>query len=216
MLKIMTKIALTAIVGLALSTSANAGIIINEVFQNPNAVSDADGEWFELFNSGLTDIDINGWTFSDNDTDSEIINNGGSLIISSGGFLVLGKNSDFSANGGIVIDYQFSGGHLANSADELALFDDLLQEVDRVEWDNGVTFPKNAGASMALTSFSADSSLGSNWAASTLLQASGDFSSAGKCNDDVGQTCSVSVPEPTTFAIFALGMIGLASRKFKK
>ncbi len=79
--------ALTTIIALTLSISANAGIIINEIFQNPSVVSDSNGEWFELFNSGLTDIDINGWTFGDNDIDSQVINNGGTLVIASGGFL---------------------------------------------------------------------------------------------------------------------------------
>lgn len=133
MLKIITRIALTTIIGLTLSISANAGIIINEIFRNPSAVSDSNGEWFELFNSGLTDIDINGWTLSDNDIDSHIINNGSSLVISSGGFLVLGRSSNTSANGGISVDYQYGGLFLANGADELVLFDDVLSEIDRVE-----------------------------------------------------------------------------------
>jgi len=216
MLKIITKMALTAIIGLTLSISANAGIIINEIFQNPSAVSDNDGEWFELFNSGLTDIDINGWTFGDNGIDSQVINNGGSLVISSGGFLVLGRNADTSTNGGISVDYQYSALFLANGDDELILFDDLLNEIDRVEWDGGPAFPDPIGASMALTSISLDNNLGSSWATSTLLSASGDFSTAGMCNEDVGQVCSVSVPEPATLAMFAFGVLGLASRRFKK
>ncbi|WP_157825859.1 lamin tail domain-containing protein [Colwellia sp. Bg11-28] len=216
MLKIITQMALTAVIGLTLSIPVNAGIIINEIFQNPSAVTDSNGEWFELFNSGLTDIDINGWTFGDNDIDSQVVNNGGSLIISSGGFLVLGRNADTLTNGGISVDYQYSAVFLANGADELVLFDDVLNEIDRVEWDGGPVFPDPTGASMALTSVSLDNNLGSSWATSTLLNASGDFSTAGRCNDDVGQVCSVSVPEPSTLAIFALGMIGLASRRFKK
>ena len=35
-------------------------------------------------------------------------------------------------------------------------------------------------------------------------------------NQAIIQTSSVQVPEPTTLAIFALGIIGLTSRKFKK
>ncbi|AAZ26887.1 lamin tail domain-containing protein [Colwellia psychrerythraea] len=216
MLKIITQMALTAVIGLTLSIPANAGIIINEIFQNPSVVTDSNGEWFELFNSGLTDIDINGWTFGDNDIDSQVVNNGGSLIISSGGFLVLGRNADTLTNGGISVDYQYSAVFLANGADELVLFDDVLNEIDRVEWDGGPVFPDPTGASMALTSISLDNNLGSSWETSTFLHASGDFSTAGRCNDDVGQVCSVSVPEPSTLAIFALGMIGLASRRFKK
>ncbi len=208
--------ALTAIIGLTLSISANASIIINEIFQNPSAVSDTDGEWFELFNSGLADIDIDGWTIEDNGIDSHKINNGGSLVIASGGFLVLGRNATFSTNGGISVDYQYSSLFLANGDDELVLYDGMLNEIDRVEWDGGPAFPDPTGASMALTSWSLDNNSGSSWATSTTPQTSGDFSTAGSCNEDVGQVCSVSVPEPSTLAIFALGIMGLALRRFKK
>jgi hypothetical protein len=216
MFKIITKLMLTIIISLSLSASAFAGIIINEIFQNPNAVSDSKGEWFELYNSGLTDIDINGWAVADNGTDNFIINNGGSLIISSGGFLVLGTDGNIATNGGISVDYVYSALFLANSSDELVLFDNYLSEIDRVEWDDGASFPDPIGASMALRSISLDNNLGNSWAESTLLQASGDYSTAGSCNNDVGQVCSVSVPEPATLAIFAFGMIGIASRRFKK
>ena len=48
---------------------ADAGdVVINEIMQNPSAVSDANGEWFELYNNTNGSIDINGWTISDNDS----------------------------------------------------------------------------------------------------------------------------------------------------
>lgn len=43
MLEIITKLMLTAVISLSLSTSALASLIINEIFQNPSAVSDANG-----------------------------------------------------------------------------------------------------------------------------------------------------------------------------
>lgn len=45
---------------------ANAGdIIITEIMANSAAVADADGEWFEIFNTTGTAIDLSGWTISD-------------------------------------------------------------------------------------------------------------------------------------------------------
>ena len=35
---------------------------INEIIQNPSAVSDANGEWFEVYNPTGSGIDIEGWT----------------------------------------------------------------------------------------------------------------------------------------------------------
>ena len=68
------------------SPGAQANIIINEIMQNPSAVSDSAGEWFELYNSGPSAVDLEGWTVADNDTDSFVI--AGSLVISAGGYLV--------------------------------------------------------------------------------------------------------------------------------
>ncbi len=39
-------------------------VVINEIIQNPDAVSDSAGEWFELYNPTDSDIDIDGWTIS--------------------------------------------------------------------------------------------------------------------------------------------------------
>jgi hypothetical protein len=140
-------------------------IVINEIIQNPSAVSDGNGEWFELFNAGDSAVDIDGWTIQDNDSDSHVINNGtiqdndsdshvinngGPLMISSGGFLVLGVNGDSSSNGGVSVDYVYSGLALANGGDELVLIDGTMTEIDRVEWDNGATFPDPNGASMSV------------------------------------------------------------------
>ncbi len=214
MLKVINQLVLATVASITMSMSANAGLIINEIFQNPSSVTDSKGEWFELYNTGAADIDINGWIIKDNDSDNHTIDNNGSLIIQAGGFLVLGRNGDFSSNGGVNVDYQYSSFILANGNDELALFDSLFNEVDRVEWDNGTTFPDAAGISMALTSASSDNSAGANWSASTTGLINGDFATPGSCNTGVGQQCVVDVPEPTTLAILSLSLFGLAfSRK---
>ena len=48
-------------------------LVITEVMQNPSAVGDGDGEWFEIQNVSGSDIDIDGWTISDRDSDSHVI-----------------------------------------------------------------------------------------------------------------------------------------------
>lgn len=143
---------------------------------------------------------------ADNGSNSHVINNGGALMIASGGFLVLGRNGDSTANGGVALDYDGTF-VLANADDELVLFDLGLNEMDRVEWDGGPAFPDPNGASMALINPFADNNVGGNWLTSTAAFGDGDFGTPGGCNTDVGQKCSV--PEPSLLALFGFGFVGL-------
>lgn len=149
--------------------AATEEIIITEIMQNPNTISDANGEWFEVYNPGDTPVDLNGWTISDNDSDAHVI--GSSVTVPSGGYALLGRNSDSGANGGLTYDYVYGNDiELANSADELILTDALGNEIDRVEYDGGPNFPDPNGASMNLDPFSYSTTAnndGSNWCEAT-------------------------------------------------
>ena len=98
-------------------------VFVTEFMANPSAVNDAEGEWFELYNSRSdVGVDINGWTIRDEGSNNHVINNGAPLIIPSLGFLVLGKVADSETNGGVPVDYAFSTSFtLANSEDEIQL-----------------------------------------------------------------------------------------------
>jgi len=159
-------------------------VVINEIMQNPSAVPDSNGEWFELYNGGSSVVDVNGWTIADNDFDSHVIINGGPLLIPAGGYLVLGNNSDTGTNGGADVDYSFGGSwFLSNSADEVVLFDGSLNEIDRVEYDGGLTFPDPIGASMALSDPLLDNNLGGNWCEASIPFGFGDLGTPGAEND---------------------------------
>ena len=121
-------------------------ILITEIMQNPSAVFDRDGEYFELYNSETIPINLNGWTISDNEGDLHIIV--GELIIPGEDFIVLGRNNDLSTNGGVLVDYQYSGMDLSNGADEIILTDTNNNEVDRVAYDGGINWPAPNGAAM--------------------------------------------------------------------
>jgi len=159
-----------------------AQIVVNEVIQNPAAVSDANGEWFEVYNAGPGTVDLDGWTIQDNDTDLHVIVNGGPLTIAAGGFLVLGVNGDSTTNGGVAVDYVYGGIALANGADELVLVDTGTNEIDRVEWDDGATFPDPTGASMMLEDPALDNNVGANWCSSTVAFGDGDLGTPGAAN----------------------------------
>jgi predicted extracellular nuclease len=173
----------------ALATSALAqNLVINEVLQNPNAVSDGNGEWFELYNPSGSPVDIEGWTFQDNDFDSFVVANGGPLLVPAGGYLVLGNDANFATNGGVNVDYEFSGMALGNSADELVALDGSMAEIDRIEWDGGSAWPDPTGASMSLDSPGLDNNVGSNWCEATTPFGSGDLGTPGAANTPCGDS----------------------------
>lgn len=147
--------------------AASAGdILINEIMQNPNAVYDSAGEWFEILNTTSSPIDIEGWIIKDDDTDSHTINNSGSgVIVPANSFFVLCRDSNSSTNGGFICDYQYSGFTLANGADEVVIMEGAT-EIDRVNYDGGTLWPDPTGASMAYNvpdSGNPDNNIGANW-----------------------------------------------------
>ncbi|UCE97911.1 MAG: lamin tail domain-containing protein [Dehalococcoidia bacterium] len=181
---LLTMSLLFTILGTPALAQGPGDVIINEIMQNPSAVYDSAGEWFELYNPNAQAIDIDGWTIQDNDVDSHIIDNGGPLVIPAGGYLVLGINGDSATNGGVSVDYQYpSDFFLGNSSDELVLLDDSLVEIDRVEYDNGATFPDPTGRSMALRDPSLDNSIGAHWYTSSTPYGDGDSGTPGVIND---------------------------------
>lgn len=126
-------------------------IIISEIMQDPDAVLDGNGEWFEIYNAGSTTVNIDGWSISDAGSDSHTIDNGGTLNIAAGSFLVLGIDSDSGTNGGYTCNYEYTGINLSNGDDELIIKNGSGTEIDRVEWDGGTNWPDPTGASMVFT-----------------------------------------------------------------
>ena len=113
---------------------SRAGVIIDEIMQNPSAVSDTSGEWFELFNPDALAVDLYQWRIADLGSNSHVI--ASHLIIPADGYAVLGRST--GANGGVAVDYAYGSDiSLGNGADELLLFDTANAEIDRVEWDGG-------------------------------------------------------------------------------
>ncbi|MUU77856.1 lamin tail domain-containing protein [Winogradskyella endarachnes] len=165
-------------------SAATGNIMITEIMQNPADVGDTDGEYFEVYNTTNTPIDMNGWTISDNDSDSHTISS--SLIVPAFGFAVLGTNSDPLTNGGVTVDYEYSGIALANGDDEVILTDETSTEIDRVEYDGGTNWPDPTGASMVyLGSDIEDNNDGTLWGTATIAEGiDTDFGSPGINGED--------------------------------
>lgn len=184
----------------AWSFGQNAGdIIITEIMQNPlYPINDSEAEYFEVYNTTAVDIDLNGWSITDNNVNAHTI--ASSLIVPANGFVVLGINSDTAVNGGVTIDYVYDNVALGNSSDALILTTAGGTEIDRVEWDNGATFPDPNGHSMNLDSAQFDGTAnddGTNWCESTTAMGT-QFGTPGAANETCAAPCLLSLGARTS------------------
>jgi len=141
-------------------------VIVTEFMYDPAAVTDAKGEYLEFHNTTALAIDLAGWRLRDDANDDALIEpEGGSLVIPGGGLLVMGRNASWEENGGVDLDYRYTGFTLGQSADRIILeWNGTV--IDRVDYDPGVTFPDAKGRSLNLDRWSLDAvsnDNGANW-----------------------------------------------------
>ena len=122
-------------------------LVITEVLQDPTAVSDAAGEWFEVENLTGVAVDLAGLEVTDLGSDRFVVAR--SVVVAAGDRAVFGVNDDPATNGGVPVDVEWTGLTLGNADDELILTAPD-GDIDAIAWDDGLTFPDPAGQSMAL------------------------------------------------------------------
>ncbi|RTZ72056.1 MAG: hypothetical protein DSY99_04430, partial [Candidatus Neomarinimicrobiota bacterium] len=176
--------------GIPETNEVGSALVINEIMQNPSSVSDPLGEWIEIHNRWFTPVHLKDFILADDGTDGHTI--AVDIEIPLDGYAVLGINADTSTNGGVEIDYIFSEFSLANSFDEVVLKLPDGTELDRVNYDNGATFPDPTGASMELIAPHYDNSIGSNWATALIPYGEGDLGSPGRRNDAFSGQVAIS------------------------
>ena len=182
-------------------------LVITEIMNNPSPLSDTTGEWFEIYNTTGSAIDIDGWTLKDDGSNTHTIDaaSGGTTIIPAGGYLVLGRTADTNSNGGAPVNYAYgtSGFTLGNGADEVVLETPGAVEISRVNYDGGPNFPDPTGASMQLDSGSLNETandVGANWCESTITygDGTGSLGTPGSANSACGPTCSATLGSSDT------------------
>ncbi|MCB9473052.1 MAG: lamin tail domain-containing protein [Candidatus Delongbacteria bacterium] len=158
--------------------SLNPGdLVVSEILQNPNVVSDAVGEWFEVYNATDNAIDLLGLTFNDNGVNTFTVDV--SVVVAPHDYAVLGLNGDTMLNGGVTLDYVYPGSYnLGNGADAIIILEGAT-EIDRVEYDGGTAWPDPTGASMYLLDLNSDNNVGANWSTSTTPFGAGDLGTPG-------------------------------------
>ncbi len=154
-----------------------SGVSITEVMPDPSAVSDSYGEWFEIYNSTDTSINIHGWIIKDLDNDYHIIEGEDlDIMVEPGQYFVLARNSNEDLNGGISVGYQYSNFTLSSN-DEIILMDSSGAILDEVHYTNSWAY--EGGVSMEVHDPDLDNSIYENWYSSELQYGNGDYGTPG-------------------------------------
>lgn len=172
-------------------------LVISEIMANPSSVSDANGEWFELYNPSNNAFDLNGTTLSDNSTTGHQINDSGDLFIQPGEYFVLGRNGNEITNGGYQADYIYSSFNLTNTDDEIILTD-TIGNILKLEYEKG--FIENGQSLELITT----EMLLTNYIAATLTYGNGDKGTPGT---GPLQQNTIGVPEPSTALLLLSGIV---------
>ncbi|MEM7307814.1 MAG: lamin tail domain-containing protein [Planctomycetota bacterium] len=163
-------------------------VIITEVMQNPAALGDSEGEYFEVYNTTVSDIDMIGWTISDLGGESHVI--ASSVLVPAGGYATLAV----AGTPGFTPDYVYGSDiALSNGSDELVLTDATGAKQDEVLWDGGPLWPDPNGSAMnfddAASKDETTNNDPGNWCTATVTDAgytSGDVGSPGVANEVCG------------------------------
>jgi cysteine-rich repeat protein len=164
---------------------AAGDVIITEIMQNPSAVTDGLGEWFEVYNPGQQPIDLAGWHLTDLGSNAHQISPKTPLVVAPGDYLVLGIHPDPVINGGVPVDYAYATFSLSNGADAIQLaWQGVL--IDAVVYDGGDVFPDPIGATMTLDPDAFDGTWnddGALWCPGQTHFGAGDSGTPGAAND---------------------------------
>lgn len=121
-------------------------LIITEIMNNPGAVGDPAGEWFEVYNASSRTLVLNGLDLYTT-TKSHQITSTSTLSLAPGDFMVLGSDSNAADNGDVSMQYEYATLSLGNETDMLTIGTGTT-EIDTVRWDDGATMPDPQGATM--------------------------------------------------------------------
>jgi hypothetical protein len=156
----------------ALETSVQPMLVINEVMTNPVGLvtEEQPKEWFELYNAGTRPVDLQGMVIADSAASGRrpyhLI--GSSVVVPSGGYVVLGASTNTTTNAGATVDYAYGAAlNFGNSLDALKIARVVGQDtltLDRTQYSNASVSAKE-GITRELKNPALDNSNmdGSNW-----------------------------------------------------
>ena len=161
-------------------------LLITEIMYNPSALSDSDGEWFEIYNNSDEVVNLKNLILGRDDANRHIITD--SIDLLPGEYFVF-ERADLSTNA--VNSYIYGSGILLpNTGAFLALYNEGT-ETDPGELIfslnyGGIDFPDGTGASISLNpdlQNASDAVQGTSWCTSSSVFSTGDLGTPGLVND---------------------------------
>jgi hypothetical protein len=158
---------------------SSSQVIFTEIMANPARVSDPDGEWIELYNTGLSEASLEGWTIVDASGTSITLTG---LNIGARAYAVLASNGEPAENGGVSVSLAYEGLTLGNDEESLTLADGSGEVKDAISWTRA---PEGASLSLDPKRYDATSNDdASNFCASKYTRMEdGDYGTPGSAND---------------------------------
>jgi hypothetical protein len=161
------------------------GLLITEIMYNPTAVSDTEGEWFEIYNNSAQTIDIYQLALKKGSEVQHIINE--NILIDPQQHFVLARHLNGTSNAGYIYGSDMT---LTNTGDEISIANYGTDGTDGlvialVNYGN-TGFPDGSGASLNLDQNGYDvnlAQLGENWCVSISSFDTGDLGTPGVLND---------------------------------
>ena len=173
-------------------------LVITEVMVDPEAASDEHGEWIEVYNPTTRALDLQGLTLETQFTTvpgtPHVI--ASSVVVPAGGYVVLGRSSDTTLNGGVAVSYAYSGVELPNQyltgnyelrissgatiIDSIVITDRLAHIVSYENWLPGRSRSLMSGSFNAVANDDIFA-----WCMSATAYGTGDYGTPGYLNNQV-------------------------------
>jgi hypothetical protein len=146
-------------------------LVINEMLTNPGGtVSDANGEWVELYNAGTRKVNLQNLVIADSAASGRRPYHriSSSVEVQPGAYVTLGRTTNTTNNGGVPIDYAYTLSGFANSLGAFKIarvYGTDTLTIDRTQYASAAISAQN-GISRELKNPLLDNSNmdGSNWA----------------------------------------------------
>jgi len=195
--------------GLSFASSAMGAVRITEWMYS-------DQEFIEITNTGLSAIDLTGWSFDDSTRTPGSFAIGSLGVLAAGESAIISESSaaDFRAAWGLSAAVKIIGGNANNlgRSDEINIYDSLNNLIDRLTYnDQTIGGPRTQNKSGNI----AFANLGANAANLAIASVSGDaFGSFVSLNGEIGNPGTYSdIPAPGVLALAAAGSLAALRRR---